>query len=49
MFTQNHFIGLEVTGFIIVYMELRGGTSAFPFSVTVTPLEHSPISAEGIP
>ena len=38
---------MEVTGFIIVYMELRGGTSAFPFSVTVTPLEQSPVSAEG--
>ena len=46
-FTQDQFAGSEATGFVIVYLELHGGTSAYPFNVTVTPLEQSPVSAEG--
>ena len=46
-FTQDQFTGTETEGFILVILELRGGTSAFPFIVTVTPLEQSPVSAEG--
>ena len=46
-FTQDQFPGSETTGFVIVRIELHGGTSAYPFSVTVTPLEQSPVSAEG--
>ena len=30
-----------------MHLELHGGTSADPFDVTVTPLEQSPVSAEG--
>ena len=47
-FTQSQFNGSEVVGFVIVTLELRGGISAFPFNVNVTPLEQSPVSAEGI-
>ena len=46
-FTQNQFPGSEATGFVIVNVELHGGTSAYPFNVTVTPSEQSPVSAEG--
>ena len=46
-FTQDQFTGSETTGFVIVHLELHGGTSANPFSVTVTPSEQSPVSAEG--
>ena len=46
-FTQNLFTGSEARGFVLVHLELTGGTSAYPFSVTVTPLEQSPVSAEG--
>ena len=46
-FTQDQFAGSEATGFVIVNVELHGGTSAYPFDVTVTPLEQSPVSAEG--
>ena len=46
-FTQDQFSGSEATGFVIVYLELHGGTSAYPFNVTVTPSEQSPVSAEG--
>ena len=46
-FTQNQFTGSEATGFVLVHLELNRGKSAFPFSVTVTPLEQSPVSAEG--
>ena len=47
-FIQDQFTGSETAGFVLVTLELTGGTSAFPFSVTVTPLEQSPVSAEGI-
>ena len=46
-FTQDQFLGSEATGFVIVFVELHGGTSAYPFNVTVTPSEQSPVSAEG--
>ena len=46
-FTQNRFTGLEATGFVLVNLELTGGTSASSFNVTVTPSEQSPVSAEG--
>ena len=46
-FTQDQFPGSEATGFVIVLVELHGGTSAYPFNVTVTPSEQSPVSAEG--
>ena len=47
-FTQDQFTGSETAGFLLVSLELRGGISAFPFNITVTPLEQSPVSAEGI-
>ena len=47
-FTQDQFIGLEVTGFVIIHLELIGGSSASPFSVTVIPSQQSPVSAQGI-
>ena len=46
-FTQNQFTGSEAMGFVAVNLELAGGMSANPFSVTVTPSEQSPVSAEG--
>ena len=46
-FIQDQFTGSEATGFVIVHLELDGGTSAYPFNVTVTPSEKSPVSAEG--
>ena len=46
-FTQDQFHGSETTGFVIVHLELNGGTSAYPFDVTVTPSEQSPVAAEG--
>ena len=41
------FTGLEAARFILVILELRGGTSASTLNVTVTPSEQSPVSAEG--
>ena len=46
-FTQTQYTGSEATGFVMVTLELVGGTSSNPFSVTVTPSEQSPVSAEG--
>ena len=46
-FTQDQFAGSETTGFVRVHVELHGGTSAYPFDVTVTSSEQSPVSAEG--
>ena len=40
-FTNTTFIGSEDTRFVLITLELVGGTSAYPFSVTVTPLEQS--------
>ena len=47
-FMQDQFTGSETAGFVLVILELTGGISAFTFNVTVTPLEQSPVSAEGI-
>jgi len=46
-FTQNQFTGSETAGFIPVNLELTGGRSASPFTVTVTPSQQSPVSAQG--
>ena len=46
-FAQTKYISLETTRFAMVALELIGGTSADTFSVTVTPSEQSPVSAEG--
>ena len=46
-FTNYKFTGSEVAGFMVVTLELRGGSSSNPFNVTVTPSEQSPVSAEG--
>ena len=46
-FTKDNFTGSETTGFVVVFLELIGGTSAKPFDVTVSPLEQSPVSAKG--
>ncbi|XP_065918207.1 adhesion G-protein coupled receptor V1-like isoform X2 [Dysidea avara] len=46
-FIQRQYTGSEDTGFVLVTLELVGGTSSKPFNVTVTPLEQSPLSAEG--
>ena len=45
--TQNQYMGSEADGFIAVNLEVVGGTFVNPFSVSVTPSEHSPVSAEG--
>ena len=46
-FTHTQYIGSEDTGFVLVTLELVGGTSSRPFDVTVTSLEQSLVSAEG--
>ena len=46
-FTQDQYTGSEDTGFVIITLELIKGTSASLFSVTVTPSEQSPVSAQG--
>ena len=46
-FDQTQFIGSESTGFVMVDLELLGGTSASAFDVTVTPSEQLPVSATG--
>ena len=46
-FSQERFIGSEASGFVMVNLELSGGTSASPFTVMVTPSQQSPVSAEG--
>ena len=46
-FTHPQYTGSEVTGFVLVTLELVRGTSSNPFNVTVTPSEQSPVSAEG--
>ena len=47
MFTQNQYTGSEAAQFVIVNLELVGGTFPTSFNVTVTPSEQSPVSAEG--
>ena len=46
-FAKRRYTGSETTGFVMVTLELVGGTSSNPFSVTVTPSEQSPVSAKG--
>ena len=46
-FTQSQYTGPEATGFVMVILELVGGTSSNLFNVTVTPSEQSPVSAKG--
>ena len=46
-FSQARFNGTENSGFLVVNLELVGGSSASPFDVTVTPSEQSSVSAEG--
>ena len=46
-FAQSRFNGSEASQSVIVTLELVGGTSLYPFNVTVTPLEQSPVSAKG--
>ena len=46
-FTRTQYTGSEDTRFVLVTLELVRGTSSRSFDVTVTPLEQSPVSAEG--
>jgi len=46
-FTQDNFFGSETEGFMLVSLELVGGTVSIPFNVTITPSEQLPVSAEG--
>ena len=46
-FASNGYTGLEATGFMIVTLEFNRGISTYPFNVTITPSERSPVSAEG--
>ena len=46
-FTQMQYNGSENETFVLVTLELVGGTSSRPFDVIVSPLEQSPVSAEG--
>ena len=46
-FEQGRFTGTEDSGFITVILQLSGGRSDSPFSVTVTPSQQSPVSAQG--
>ena len=46
-FAHDIFNGSEASGFVLVNLELAGGTSASPFSVIVTPSEQTPVSAKG--
>ena len=45
-FSQDRFIGSEASGFVMVNLELIGGSSASPFTVMVTPSQQSPVSAD---
>ena len=47
-FTQTQYTGSEDTGFVLVTLELVGGTSSRPFNVTVTPLAQPPMSASSM-
>ncbi|XP_065894203.1 uncharacterized protein [Dysidea avara] len=42
-FTQDIFNGSEATGYLLVSLELLGGTVSIPFGVTVIPSEHVPL------
>ena len=47
-FESNQYIGLEASGFLLVTLELFRGSTAYPFNVSVTLSEQSPVSAQGI-
>ena len=46
-FSQARFNGSEASGFVVVSLQLIGGSSASPFNVTITPIEQPSVSAEG--
>ena len=46
-FESRKYTGSEAAGFVLVTLELLGGISANPFTITVNLSERSPISAEG--
>ena len=46
-FSSNRYTGREDEEFIVVFLELSQGISAYPFNVTIIPSELSPVSAEG--
>lgn len=46
-FVSKRYSGSEAIGFVSVTLELIGGVSTYPFSVTVTPSELSLASAKG--
>ena len=46
-FDHTNYTGSEKSGFISVRLSLKGGSSADDITVTVTPSDQSPVSAEG--
>ena len=44
---SNKFTGKEAAGYVLITLELNGGTLLYPFNVTINPSEQSPVSAEG--
>ena len=46
-FSQTTYSGLEDSGVISVTLLLEGGTSSSDISLTVTPSDQSPVSAQG--
>ena len=46
-FAQGRYNGSEASQSVIVTLELAGGTSLYPFNVTIAPSEQSPVSAKG--
>ena len=46
-FASGQFNGSESSGFVEVVVRITGGTSITPITVTVTPTEQSPASADG--
>ena len=47
-FAAKRYAGSEAAGFVLVTLELLGGVSTKPFSVSVTPSELLPASAKGM-
>lgn len=46
-FLHNTYTGSEASGVVPVTLMLQGGTSPFVITVTVTPSDQLPVSAEG--
>ena len=46
-FSETTYSGSEESGVVPVTLLLEGGTSPFAITVTVTPSDQSPVSAEG--